>query len=90
MFCKLQNLYTLKNKNESFNYFENVRSFFLYVSICSFLKVGEVVGAAGTEGSSRSTNKKMYNGKVTKISHQIMISLSYSRSILDSMPSPLA
>ena len=27
-------------------------------------KVGEVVGAAGTEGSSRSANKKMFNGKV--------------------------
>jgi len=26
-------------------------------------KVGEVVGAAGTEGSSRSANKKMYNGQ---------------------------
>ena len=30
----------------------------------SYLKVGEVVGAAGTEGSSRTANKKMYNGQV--------------------------
>ena len=28
-------------------------------------KVGEVVGAAGTEGSARTANKKVYNGKVS-------------------------
>ena len=39
------------------------------------IKVGEVVGAAGTEGSSRAANKKMYNGQVTEnnISYTIIL-----------------
>ena len=30
------------------------------------VQIGEVVGAAGTEGSSRTANKKVYNGKVSR------------------------
>ena len=58
---------------------------FLDLNTIYLVKVGEVVGAAGTEGSSRTANKKMYNGKVTRIIHQIvmLLSLSNSSSIID-------